>query len=163
MILYRVTSQKYLSKWQDAFSGEGSFRGGGRWSSVGTRMVYCSSHLSLATLEVLVHCNKKSYLDTRLTIRFELEDSIIQTLTSLPKNWDSIPESITTQRVGDTWIKSLSSMGLIVPSATLTKGENCQEKNVLLNPQFPKFINHIKSVKTESLGFDRRIVGFLGS
>ena len=39
----------------DAFSGEGARRGGGRWNSKGVRIVYTSESLSLATLEVMVH------------------------------------------------------------------------------------------------------------
>ena len=35
--------------------GEGAYRYGGRWSSVGTRLAYTSEHQSLAMLEYFVH------------------------------------------------------------------------------------------------------------
>jgi RES domain-containing protein len=157
MILFQVTSNRYVQRWQDALSGEGSFRGGGRWSSVGTRMVYTSSHLSLATLEVLVHCNRQSFLDSRLAIRFDLDDRFIQRLEHLPDDWNSIPESITTQRLGDGWVAANLAAGLIVPSATLPEGDQEDEYNVLLNPSYPNFLSLLKNVRVKGFDFDERI------
>jgi RES domain-containing protein len=159
--LYRVTSNRYVTRWQDAFSGEGSFRGGGRWSSVGTRMVYTSTHLSLAALEVLVHCNRQSFLDSRLSIRFDLDDRYIQRLERLPEAWNSIPESINTQRLGDSWIEANSAAGLIVPSATLPQGDQEDEYNVLLNPSFPNFLNLLKNASVKAFDFDTRITSLV--
>jgi RES domain-containing protein len=158
VILYRVAAKKYVKSWQDAFSGIGSFRGGGRWSSPGTYMVYTSTHLSLASLEVLVHCNKSSFLDSRLTVRFEIDDNLLQTLEDkdLPVQWNSIPESITTQRLGDAWVLGKSSVGLIVPSATLPPG-TYTERNVLLNPNYPDFFRLIRNPVSQDFDFDERI------
>jgi RES domain-containing protein len=161
MRLYRVTSNRYVTRWQDAFSGEGSYRGGGRWSSVGTRMVYTSTHLSLAALEVLVHCQRQSFLDSRLAIRFELADRYIQKLERLPDGWNSIPESIATQRLGDGWVASNTAAGLIVPSATLPEDEQEDEYNVLLNPRYPNFVNLIENVRVASFDFDKRITSLV--
>ena len=42
--------------WIDAaFSGDGSRRYGGRWSSKGNRAIYLADSLALATLEIMVH------------------------------------------------------------------------------------------------------------
>jgi RES domain-containing protein len=155
--LYRVTSNRYVNRWQDAFSGEGSFRGGGRWSSVGTRMVYTSTHLSLASLEVLVHCSRQSFVDSRLAIRFELGDRFVQRLERLPEGWNSIPESVNTQRLGDSWVAANSAAGLIVPSATLPEGDQEDEFNVLLNPNFPNFLSLLKDAEVKAFDFDTRI------
>ena len=38
-----------------AFTGEGARRYGGRWNSKGFAVIYTSSSISLAILEVLVH------------------------------------------------------------------------------------------------------------
>jgi RES domain-containing protein len=160
-MLYRVTSNRYLTRWQDAFLGEGSFRGGGRWSSAGTRVVYSSTHLSLATLEVLVHCNRQSYLDSRVAIRFELADKLIQRLERLPKAWNSIPESISTQRLGDSWVAANSAAGLIVPSATLPEDDQTDEFNVLLNPRYPHFLQLLKNPVLKPFDFDSRITSLV--
>lgn len=49
---WRLDSKNFASTWD---SGEGAFRAGGRWNSVGTRAVYCSVDPSTAILEVAVH------------------------------------------------------------------------------------------------------------
>jgi RES domain-containing protein len=148
--------------WQDAFSGEGSFRAGGRWSSVGTRMVYASTTLSLATLEVLVHCNKQSFLNTRVMICFELEDALIEQLPERewPETWNSIPESVATQKIGDAWIRQGSATGLIVPSATLPS-VRVEERNVLLNPHIPRMLEQLQSVEVEPFSTDSRLLSLL--
>jgi RES domain-containing protein len=163
LILYRVTGSKHLNRWQDAFSGEGSYRAGGRWSSVGTRMVYASTALSLATLEVLVHCNKQSFLNARVMVRFELEDDRIEQLpeSELPETWNSIPESVGTQKIGDAWTKQGTAIGLIVPSATLPT-LRVEERNVLLNPNLPGMLEHLQNVTMQPFSTDSRLANLLG-
>ncbi len=161
-MLYRVTNAKRLTTWQDAFSGEGSYRAGGRWSSVGTRMVYASTALSLATLEVLVHCNKISFLNARVMIRFELDDAFIEQLleSELPETWNSIPESVSTQKIGDAWTLQGSATGLIVPSATLPT-LHVLERNVLLNPNVPGMLEQLKKVEVQPFATDSRLVSLI--
>ena len=163
MILYRVTGTTFLTRWQDAFTGEGSFRAGGRWSSPGTRMVYSSTTLSLATLEVLVHCNKQSFLHARAMIQFELEDRLIEVLPDeeLPEDWNSVPESISTQKLGDSWVRQGSALGLIVPSATLPT-IRVEERNVLLNPNVPEFMDALRSVEVQPFSRDSRLAELIG-
>jgi RES domain-containing protein len=124
-------------------------------------MVYCSTHLSLASLEVLVHCNRQSFLDSRLCIRFELSDTVIQRLERLPEEWNSLPESINTQRLGDSWIAANSAAGLIVPSATLPEGDQEAEHNVLLNSRYPSFLRLLKNPVLKSFDFDARITSLV--
>ncbi|MEK7393011.1 MAG: RES family NAD+ phosphorylase, partial [Fibrobacterota bacterium] len=52
LIAYRVVK---IKRKDDAFSGEGARRAGGRWSSKGVQAVYAASTLSLAVLEILMH------------------------------------------------------------------------------------------------------------
>lgn len=49
---FRIVKSRWAST---AFDGEGARLHGGRWNSVGTRMVYTSASRSLAALEILVH------------------------------------------------------------------------------------------------------------
>ncbi|HKO89748.1 MAG TPA: RES domain-containing protein [Polyangiaceae bacterium] len=52
LFFWRLDRKRHASTWE---SGEGAFRAGGRWNSVGTRCVYCSLEPSTAILEVAVH------------------------------------------------------------------------------------------------------------
>lgn len=52
LVAWRIDREVYAATWN---SGEGSFRVGGRWSSAGTRAVYCSLDPATAIIEVAVH------------------------------------------------------------------------------------------------------------
>lgn len=131
---FRITLSRYAST---AFNGEGARLNGGRWNSVGTRMVYTASSLSLATLELLVHTEDVSTLDGRYTvIPIEFDVSLVQgiNITTLPVGWNR-PETIgDTQLLGDEWIRSMSSVLLEVPSVVIQT-----ESNFLVNPGHPEF------------------------
>jgi RES domain-containing protein len=131
---FRITQSRYAST---AFDGEGARLNGGRWNSVGTRMVYTASSLSLATLELLVHTEDVSTLDGRYTvIPIKFDMSLVHTIdiTSLPAGWNQ-PETISdTQILGDRWIQSMSSVLLEVPSVVTQ-----DESNFLVNPGHPEF------------------------
>ncbi len=120
----------------DAFTGEGARRGGGRWNSKGVRLVYTSGSLSLATLEVMVHTHFYSALKSYVCIPIDFDPSLLQSITidDLPDNWqaDPIPQSV--KKVGDRWIKNKESVILKVPSAIIPV-----EFNYLINPSHPDF------------------------
>jgi RES domain-containing protein len=158
MLIYHITSATYKNNWQEALQGENATKPG-RWSSPGTAMIYASSHLTLATLECLVHCDSDSLGQPRITLCFEVEDRLLEALafTQLPKDWNALPEPESTKKIGDTWAKSNSSLGLIVPSATLVDGCNVREKNILLSPNYPKFFEHLGEPEIETFRFDPRI------
>jgi RES domain-containing protein len=52
LIAWRLDKKVYAKDWD---SGEGAFRVGGRWNSVGTRAVYCALDPATAVLENAVH------------------------------------------------------------------------------------------------------------
>lgn len=52
LIAWRLDAKQFAPTWD---SGEGAYRFGGRWSSPGTRAVYCSLDASTTILEVAVH------------------------------------------------------------------------------------------------------------
>ena len=59
-----------------AFDGEGARLAGGRWNRRGTRMVYASGSLSLAALEILVHCDPALLPADLVAIPADIPDSI---------------------------------------------------------------------------------------
>lgn len=158
MLIYHVTSAEYKNTWQEALSGDNTTKPG-RWSSPGTPMIYASSHLTLATLECLVHCDKDSLKSPRITLRFEVEDEWLEflLLDNLPDDWNTMPEPESTKRIGDAWVKHCQRLGLIVPTATLLDGRDIEERNVLLNASFPNFFEALGEPEIEEFRFDPRI------
>jgi RES domain-containing protein len=100
-------------------------------------VVYASSSLSLATLEVLVHIEDPEAF-ARLFSWFsaEIPDELVEVLeeSKLPPGWCADETTAATQRIGDAWIRSQRSAVLAVPSV-VTPGE----WNYLLNPVHPRF------------------------
>ena len=123
-------------------------------------MVYVSTHLSLATLEVLVHANKHSFQASLTSIEVEISDDLISELTTelYPKNWNGFPGPKRTKSIGDGWCRSPNnSTGLMVASATLPNAQTLSERNVLLNPNVPGFLEQIHLIRMEPFAFDARI------
>jgi RES domain-containing protein len=120
-----------------AFTGEGARIAGGRWNSPGVAVVYASSSLSLATLEVLVHLDDpEAFARLFAWFAMEIPDELIEVLeeSKLPPGWCADETTSATQVLGDAWIRSQRSAVLAVPSV-VTPGE----RNYLLNPAHPRF------------------------
>ena len=137
----------------DAFSGEGAAENAGRWHSAGTRVVYVSQNVALATLEVFVHMRKRRILPTYAVIRCSIPEEIIEMVdvSRLPENWYESPAPPELQKIGDLWMQSRSSAVLKVPSA-ITK----LEFNYLLNPAHKDF-HLIEIDEPRTYRFDLRL------
>lgn len=117
-----------------AFSGEGAFLTGGRWNSAGVRVVYTTSSIALAVLEVLAYRKAKKPLEPRHLYRVTLQEGQIRWLRpeDLQEDWNGYPHPETTQQLGDAWAASGETVGLAVPSVLAAP-----EVNVMLNVQHP--------------------------
>ena len=130
MRAYRLTRSKY-----PAFSGTGSLFANGRWHWAGVPVVYCAESRALAVLEALVHTRKDQIPSDYVFFELVIDDSLIRVLSSreIPVDWREI-EPVHARTVGAEWMKSWSSVGLIVPSVVIP-----DERNLLINPELPDF------------------------
>lgn len=118
-------------------------------------MLYTSSSIALASLENLVHRSGEGLNHNFKTIEIYIppELSIKEVFTTeLSANWFEYKNYSMTQKIGDDWIDSLTSLVLKIPSAIIKK-----EHNYLINPRHPDF-NQIKIVNIEDFDFDPRLV-----
>jgi RES domain-containing protein len=148
---YRIVKARYTG---NTFDGEGARMQGGRWSSIGTRIVYTAGSLSLAVLEILVHLQQTQILSGYVVFELDFSDSLLQNLdrTLLPADWRSFPSPVSTKRIGDTWIKQSSSAVLNVPSVIVPS-----EHNFLINPGHSDFVS-VKIGNPRPLGVDPRLL-----
>jgi len=130
---YRLVKTRWLD---DAFTGAGARRYGGRWNSKGKPCIYLAGSISLAMLEVMVHLDDYRLLGKYTVLEVQLpEDAILQLSTDqLPSDWRDEPAPGSTAELGDDWLASMSSMALAVPSVIVP-----QERNYILNPEHPDF------------------------
>jgi len=147
---WRIVKEKHA---KSAFSGEGARIFEGRWNSAGVRMVYCSEHLSLATLEILVHTQPVTIRDKFQVFRVSWDEAIMSVidLRKLPKGWNAQPPSSSSKNIGDEWIRSGYSVVLAVPSVIVPS-----ERTFLLNPKHRDF-SKIKIKDTGSFYLDSRL------
>lgn len=89
MRAWRITSRKYAHA---AFTGEGAARNPGRWNRLSVPVVYLAGSLSVGILEILVYVNDRALLSAFVSFEVELPDSLIETVDSLPADWQQLPE-----------------------------------------------------------------------
>ena len=147
---WRIAKEKHA---RSAFSGEGARIFEGRWNSAGTRMVYCSEHLSLAALEILVHTQPVTIRDKFRAFRVTWDEGIMKgiDLKKLAKGWDAQPPGLVSKKMGDEWICAGSSAVLAVPSVIVPR-----ERTFLLNPRHRDF-SKIKIKDTGRFILDPRL------
>ena len=147
MKVYRISNKKYT----EHLNGKGAYRVGGRWNSKGVRMVYTSTSIALASLEVLVHSAGIPIPNGMILLTFEVNNKYIQLLENAPLNWNEIPPKGAAKVVGDEFIKSSKILGLKVPSAIIP-----EEYNVLLNP-LHVHMDKVELVSIREYAFDGRL------
>ncbi len=151
---WRITKRKYK---EVAFTGEGAEESGGRWNSEGTRIVYASSSISLAILEILVNLQDEKILSTYDVIPFHFGDNLIKSLDveGLPEDWAASPSSLSAKSIGDEWVQSKTSLILEVPSVVVPS-----EINYLINPSHADFVQ-ITYDDPIPLPLDERLIDLL--
>lgn len=138
-----------------AFSGEGSWRYGGRWNSANVRVIYVSEHQSTAALEVFVHNKPFSPNEKYKAFHLQWPDSLTEVFPEkkLPANWRITPPSHETMEIGDHWVQEKRSVVLALPSAI-----SPADTNFLLNPEHPDF-KRIRISPPIDFEFDPRLLG----
>jgi RES domain-containing protein len=150
MRFWRICRRRFAA---DSASGEGARLYGGRWNSRGLHVVYASTSLALAAVEVFVNLEPNLRPADLVSIEGEIPESVAigrVELKMLPAQWhETRDESL--RQFGDDWIRSGRSVALLVPSAAI-RGE----WNVLLNPAHPDFAR-VRLHDPEPFAFDLRM------
>ena len=144
--MWRLTQPRFAPD----LEGEGARLAGGRWNLAGVPVVYTSDSLALAALEVLVHLpgieRSRQHIPDYIAIGLDVPDHLIADPGLLPDL--PLHES---QVLGDTWLRSANSLGLLVPSRVIPL-----ERNVLLNPRHPAMAQVLVAL-SEPFVFDDRL------
>lgn len=151
MRIWRITKAKYVST---TFSGFGAEMEGGRWNHTGSKMVYTSGTLSLASLELFVHLEPLLIPNDLFAVAATIPDNVSSeevAVADLPNDWQNYPAPTSLKDFGTQWLQELRSFVLIVPSAV-----NPEEKNILLNPLHPES-SKISDIKPQPFQFDPRM------
>jgi RES domain-containing protein len=152
MRVWRICRQPYVAS---ALEGVGGMYTSGRWHRKGHPVVYAASSAALAALEVLVHVEPLiAPTDLRL-LTIEVPDDLErETLdpAALPAGWSAVPAPPALQALGSSWLSSLRTVALIVPSAVIPI-----ERNVLLNPRHAE-AHRARITDDQPFTFDTRLL-----
>lgn len=149
--VWRICNAKWAAT---AFDGMGAKLYGGRWNPLGVSVVYTSSSLALATLELLVHLGVKASPQAYVAIAADIPGSVaVEQVdrSNLPPDWRKDPPPPSLAAIGKEWASRANSAVLQVPSAVID-----EEWNYLLNPQHPDFTQIAISAAKE-FQFDSRL------
>lgn len=157
-MLWRIEYSRHLD---DALSGEGARRYGGRWNRKGTAVVYLSSSLSLAALEKFVHAQPAGKDIALHALAIELpRDTLERALRPdpLPAGWSNPEPQQQTMKWGSEWAGAGKSLAALVPTALLPLAcfERTEEFNLILNPQHPD-MKKVRIADRAAYSFDPRM------
>ena len=148
MKLYRIAKEKYAAD----LRGMGGLYEAGRWHREGTQILYTSSFVALAMLEVLVHWRKAPIGLALVTIEVPDEAStLFINANELPADWRELPYLPALPDLTDQWIETGEKWIMRVPSA-----QSPTEFNYLLNPLHPEHAT-LKLINIEPHPFDPRL------
>jgi len=117
-------------------------------------VVYTSSTLALAALELLVHLDAEEAPDDLVATPADLPGSLQISRTrpsQLPRNWRDYPAPEILPDLGTRWARAGRTAVLAVPSAVIPR-----ELNYLLNPLHPAF-QDIRLGRPERFTLDARL------
>ena len=150
MRFWRICRRRYA---REAARGEGAYLFGGRWNSRGVRVVYASTSLALAAIEMFVNLEPRLQPKDLVSIAGEIPETLEMdrvTLEALPPHWRKTRDE-SLRRFGDEWIRAGRTVALLVPAATIPG-----EWNVLLNPAHARFAQ-VKFYEPKAFEFDVRM------
>lgn len=146
MNAFRVAKAKYADRVEVLLSGDGAREWGGRFSSPGTRAVYCSTTLSLAALEILVHAPRLDILPEYRFLEVNVPDSAIEHLGPRDLGRDTV--ALGDRRLGTEGILGFSAPSFVIPF----------ERNLVLNPEHPDFRKLVAHGTVQPFPLDRRLL-----
>ena len=109
MTAYRLVHRHYAG-----LCGEGAKRSGGRCNPRGVAAVYCSEHISLCALEILVHMRERMLPDDYVVMTIEVPPTV-------PTASGSVSDALDSEGLNPVWI---------VPSVVIP-----HEHNIILYPE----------------------------
>ena len=158
MIAWRIEYARHL---EEALSGEGARRYGGRWNEKGVPVVYLSSQLGLAALEKFVHAVPAGKGIALHAVAVEIASRHVEYAhrpARLPDDWRDAEPGLGTMAWGSQWARSRQSLVAVVPSALLPLAcfEHSWEFNLMVNPEHED-MGEIRILERPRYSFDPRM------
>jgi RES domain-containing protein len=148
VLAYRIADARH-----PIFDPTGAMLHGGRWNSIGHRVIYAAETYAGALLEVLVHANLSHPPKNHRVVGIQIPDEVTLETVCIDqlKDWDA-EDMMISRSFGDEWIRTLRTAVLRVPSV-ITQG---REHHLVLNMAHPQFAL-IRDGSPEPVKWDSRL------
>lgn len=156
MRVFRITLHRFGATAKAAFSGQSGYEADGHWHNRGRYLDYAAESRSLATLERLVHYKRFDSLARHVIYTIDVPDDHIETVLSLPPDWDGVDLLPAAQVFGNGWCDQAKSPALQVRSA-VTPGEH----NLMLNSRHPAWDWKWVVAGPDDFEFDARLAALM--
>jgi RES domain-containing protein len=145
---YRIADARH-----PIFDSTGAMLHGGRWNSIGKRVIYAAETYAGALLEVLVHANLSQPPRNHRVVRIDIPDgtTIENVRLHAVEGWDA-EDMVVSRAFGDQWIQEARSAVLRVPNL-VTQG---REHNLVIKTAHPQF-TLITAGEPEAIAWDTRL------
>ncbi len=147
MRVFRIIRKKYGIE----LSGKGAALSGNRWNSKGTELIYWADGRALAMAEVSVHLSLSILPKDFIMVEIDFPSYISITMPfkeNLPPIWNSLPQILDAQKIGDVFVTERKNCVLKVASDVIPG-----DFNFLINPHHQDF-SAIQIVDQEDFPFD---------
>jgi len=150
LVAYRIADARH-----PIFDGTGAMLHGGRWNSVGSRVIYAAETYAGALLEILVHANMPQPPKNHRVVRIHIPDEVAVESVSANAVAAWVAEDMLASRAfGVRWIRETRTAVLKVPSV-VTRGWEC---NIVINMAHPQFAL-IHASSPDTIAWDARLFG----
>ena len=131
LIAFRIADKRH-----PLFDGTGAALLGARWNSSGIRVIYAAGSYAGALLEKLAQSGRLGEIPkTHQSIKIIIPESVeIEDISTADVPGWNLPDLIESRRYGDQWLQEKRTAVLMVPAIIVA-----EEKNILINPEHPKF------------------------
>jgi len=149
MIIFHLDKTKYKDNWPP----EGTLHAEGRWNKPRQWIIYCSSTISLAKLEILANENNLPINRVCMTVEVPDNTEVFEvTLQELPDNWMTKPYPKKLIAFTDRFLESNKYLLMKVPST-----QSPSEFNYLVNVRHKDFHQKVKLLSVIEEIFDYRL------
>jgi len=148
MFAYRIADARH-----PIFDPPGAMLHGGRWNSIGLRVIYAAETYAGALLEVMVHANLSQPPKNHKVVRIDIpgEVAIEEITVDAVPGWNA-EDMVASRAFGDLWVQENRTAVLKVPSV-VTGG---RESNLVFNTEHLQFAL-ITVGAAEEVYWDKRI------
>jgi RES domain-containing protein len=154
MILFKTIKSPYVHKWRD-FEKTTSYIDGARWNTPKSSIMYLSSNVQNAMLEVSNYSPNPKMVNRYYHVAvFEFPSLRLHTIEpkELPSSWNWSSHPTTVQKLGMKYLDDHENYdGIMVPSATINPSIATHSINTIRHPVYANVVVNLETISLDNI------------